>query len=67
MTAPRIPRALRDVLFSMLLGFHNAWAYDDAGLDDLLHNHRLAYRFPGEYPLDRPEPRFFWGESSLAN
>jgi hypothetical protein len=62
-----MPRSLRHLLFSLVLGFHNAWEHDDADLHDLARRHRIAYSHPGMHPLDRPARSFFWAESSLAN
>lgn len=62
-----MPQALRSILFSMILGFHNAWELDDRGLEELGIRSRAEYREPIAHPLERPERCFFWGESSLLN
>ncbi len=58
---------LRSVVFSMLLGFHNALEQDAAGLDEQGRTVRAEYREPARTGLDDPARCFFWGESSLAN
>jgi len=60
-------RALRSMLFSVLLGFHNAWEMDDAGLEELSARFHIAHREPVDQVLSTPERCFFWGESSLLN
>lgn len=62
-----VPQALRSVLFSLILGFHNAWEQDDRGLEELGIRFRAEYREPLAHPLHHPERCFFWGESSLLN
>ena len=62
-----MPEALRSILFSLMLGFHNAWEQDDAALDELGQRFRVAYQAPVDHALARPERCFFWGESSLLN
>jgi hypothetical protein len=55
------------MLFSVLLGFHNAWEMDDAGLEELSARFHIAHREPVDQVLSTPERCFFWGESSLLN
>ncbi len=62
-----MPRSLRTLIFSMLLGFHNAWDQDDAALEELSVRFKAEYRSPIGHVLDDPEHCFFWGESSLLN
>lgn len=62
-----MPRAFRTFLFSLLLGFHNAWEQDDASLEEISGRFRAEYRGPVGHVLDHPERCFFWGESSLLN
>lgn len=58
---------LRSVLFSLLLGFHNAWAHDDAALEEVAVHIRLAQHDPLADALSRPARCFFWNASSLLN
>jgi hypothetical protein len=62
-----VPPSLRSVVFSMLLGFHNAMEQDVAGLDEQGRTVRADYREPARTGIDDPARCFFWGESSLAN
>jgi len=62
-----MPKILRSVLFSMVLGFHNALEQDDASLEDLRPAMRVHLPDHGASLLARPERCFFWGSSSLAN
>jgi|688.fasta_scaffold43546_2 hypothetical protein len=62
-----VPGPLRSVVFSLLLGFHNAMEQDAAGLDDQGRTVRAEYREPARTGLDDPARCFFWGGSSLAN
>jgi hypothetical protein len=62
-----MPTALRSIVFSIVLGFHNAWEQDDRGLEELSMRFQAEYREPLDHVLDRPERCFFWGESSLLN
>jgi len=63
----RCIRHVRTVLFSLLIGFHNAWEQDERGMEELAMRFRAEYREPVGHPLDHPERCFFWGESSLLN
>lgn len=58
---------VRSLLFSMLVGFHNAWDQDDRSLEELGIRFRFEHREFAEHPLARPERCFFWGQSSLLN
>ncbi|MCW5897658.1 MAG: hypothetical protein KIT10_00175 [Flavobacteriales bacterium] len=60
-------RAARSILFSLLIGFHNAWEQDDRGLEELAIRFQTSYREPMSNPLASPHSCFFWGESSLLN
>jgi hypothetical protein len=57
---------LRPLLFSMLLGFHNALEQDDFGIEDQV---ALPHRAPRtERGTGRASERtFIWLESSLLN
>lgn len=60
-------RSLRGLLFSMLLGFHNAWEQDDAALDEVNGLVRVVRWEPRPDAFSRPERCFFWAASSLLN
>jgi len=62
-----MPAALRSIVFSMVLGFHNAWEQDERSLEELSMRFQAEYREPLDHVLDHPERCFFWGESSLLN
>ena len=57
---------LRALLFSMLMGFHNALEQDDLGLEDQ-GAFRIEHREPNEGRAVHPERTFIWLESSLLN
>ncbi|MBK9416403.1 MAG: hypothetical protein IPO05_18930 [Flavobacteriales bacterium] len=57
---------LRPLLFSMLLGFHNALEQDDIGIEDQVA-FRIEHREPNEGRVAHPERTFIWLESSLLN
>lgn len=59
--------ALRSMVLSLLLGFHNAFNQEDAALEELGAHVRVAHHDPLALLLARPERCFFWGESSLLN
>lgn len=58
--------ALRAVLFSLLIGFHNALEQDDRGVEDQ-GALRIELREPKDGRLAHPERTFIWLESSLLN
>lgn len=58
---------VRSLIFSLLVGFHNAWEQDDKALEELGVRFRIEHRLSTEHPLAHPERCFFWGESSLLN
>lgn len=60
-------RAFRELLFALVLGFHNAWEQDEASLEELSVRFRATYRESMDHALERPARCFFWGESSLLN
>ena len=69
MTQPSrsLVRSLRGLLFSALLGFHNALEQDDADLTTMTGSFRLVQTAPdqlGQVDLART---FLWGHSGLAN
>lgn len=55
------------MIFSLLVGFHNAWELDDKALEELGVRFRIEHRLHTEHALAHPERCFFWGESSLLN
>jgi hypothetical protein len=58
--------ALRAVLFSMLIGFHNALEQDDRGMEE--HRGPRIERRHWVAPEARSPARcFFWAGSSLLN
>ncbi|MBL8001175.1 MAG: hypothetical protein JNL05_04355 [Flavobacteriales bacterium] len=60
-------RHLRSFLFSLLLGFHNAWTHDDAALEEVTVRIRTPHREAGHEALNDPARCFFWGRSSLLS
>ncbi|MEZ4755921.1 MAG: hypothetical protein R2817_03730 [Flavobacteriales bacterium] len=58
--------ALRAVLFSLLIGFHNALEQDDRGADER-RVPRIERRYWVEPEGVSPARCFFWAESSLLN
>lgn len=62
-----MPQAFRSVLFSLLIGFHNAWEQDDLAFDEPSARYRVIHRMPVDPALQRPARCFFWGISSLLN
>lgn len=62
-----MPAALRSIVFSLILGFHNALEQDDRGLEELSMRFQAEYREPLDHALEHPARCFFWGESSLLN
>ena len=62
-----VPQAFRSVLFSLLIGFHNAWEQDDLAFDEPSARYRVIHRMPVDPALQRPARCFFWGISSLLN
>jgi hypothetical protein len=69
MTRPirSLVRSLRGLLFSMLLGFHNALEQDDAELDTLSGAFRLVQTAPDQLGQADLARTFLWGHSGLAN
>lgn len=65
--APSILRPLRGLLFSMLLGFHNALEQDDADLTTMTGSFRLVQTVPDELGQVDLARTFLWGHSGLAN
>jgi hypothetical protein len=62
-----VVQPLRGMLFSMLLGFHNALEQDEAELTTISGAFRLVQTAPdqpGQADLART---FIWGHSGLAN
>lgn len=62
-----MPQAFRSVLFSLLIGFHNAWDQDDLSLDEPSARYRVIHRMPVDPALHSPARCYFWGISSLLN
>ena len=58
---------MRTLLFTVLLGFHNALEQDDADLEEIAVHIRIDHRDPLEDLLVRSERCFFWNRSSLMN
>ncbi len=65
--APSILRSLRGLLFSMLLGFHNAIEQDEADLKSMSGAFRLVQVDPGLLGHSDLASSFLWGSSSMAN
>jgi hypothetical protein len=59
---------LRSLMFSLVLGFHNAFEHDAAGFDERARR-RATVRpwLVGHHPLNDPARCFFWQCSSLLN
>jgi hypothetical protein len=65
--SPSLVRSLRGMLFSMLLGFHNALEQDEAELDTLSGTFRLVQTAPDQLGHADLARTFIWGHSGLAN
>lgn len=59
--------SLRGMLFSILLGFHNALEQDDAELDTLSGAFRLVQTAPEQLGQADLARTFLWGQSAFAN
>jgi hypothetical protein len=59
-------QAFRALLFSMLIGFHNALEQDDRGVDEG-RGPRIERRHWVEPEAGSPARYYFWAESSLLN
>lgn len=62
-----LQRRFRSLFFSVVLGFHNALEQDEAALEEVAVQIRIAHHDPLAFDLSRPERCFFWNESSLMN
>jgi len=62
-----LQRRFRSLMFSVLLGFHNALEQDDAALEEVAVHIRIAHHDPLAHLLARPERCFLWNASSLLN
>jgi hypothetical protein len=58
---------MRTLLFTVLLGFHNALEQDDAVLEEVAVHIRIAHHDPLATLLARAGRCFFWNGSSLLN
>lgn len=58
---------LRSYLFSLLLGFHNAFEQEERAMEELAIRVVTVQILPGEQAMAHPARCFLFGESSLAN
>ena len=58
---------MRTLLFTVLLGFHNALEQDDADLEEIAVHIRNDHQDPLATLLARAGRCFFWNGSSLLN
>lgn len=62
-----LQQRFRSLLFTVVLGFHNALEQDDAALEEIAVQIRVTHHDPLAVLLARPERCFFWDQSSLLN